>query len=467
MLTKATAIAAPTTESNLSSTADPPSPASGIASAHIPPSSTLPPSIRTTKPSASLASSDPVEVPTRPSAEIETQRSADQEHPATGKLIHSEHPKLDRKSSASPKAAFSNEEDTHSFTNAGGDQLFGLSTDETVDPNLSTASSIQPLKPSAHLESVQGGSGVDSNVENTIRFSTNDGSQKSGTRSGEATTQTIKTPRPSVGSGSVQGGSILHISESSASRTVIDGQHLPQADPVTQSAGALFDGLPEDGNGGIDSSIITQKSHDKTALTILSDGSIPTTNARGEIYTADQTSAPENRPTNPGAPLSANTLGAESAIVSSTPIPFLSTPYPTSLPSAPDSTPTPAVIMTFASSTFTANQASEFLINSQTLSPGKTITVDGTPISYEPHTTAVPVGTTTEAGGLGGLIMSGFGSGSARTTDTAGTSTSSGNSTGNTGAVLTGGAMRGVVGGWGKVVWCVMGIVAFVGFRVT
>lgn len=72
-------------------------------------------------------------------------------------------------------------------------------------------------------------------------------------------------------------------------------------------------------------------------------------------------------------------------------------------------------LMVYAGSTFTENAAGNFIIASQTLSPGEVITVSGTPISYAADKTAVVVPTSTEAvaTGLGGYIVSAFGSGPA------------------------------------------------------
>ncbi len=67
--------------------------------------------------------------------------------------------------------------------------------------------------------------------------------------------------------------------------------------------------------------------------------------------------------------------------------------------------------ITFDGSTYYADPSSDFVIDGQTLTKGGVITVDGTPISYAAAGTDVVVGTSTEAVGLGGYIMSGFGSG--------------------------------------------------------
>lgn len=67
--------------------------------------------------------------------------------------------------------------------------------------------------------------------------------------------------------------------------------------------------------------------------------------------------------------------------------------------------------ITIDGSTFYADPSSDFIIDGQTLTKGGVITVQGTPISYGVSGTDVVVGTSTEAVGLGGYIMSGFGGG--------------------------------------------------------
>lgn len=75
--------------------------------------------------------------------------------------------------------------------------------------------------------------------------------------------------------------------------------------------------------------------------------------------------------------------------------------------------PTPTPIITFDGSTYYANDAasSEFVIDGQTLTKGGVVTVHGTPISYAFAGTDVVVETSTEAVGLGGLIINGFSGG--------------------------------------------------------
>ena len=75
-------------------------------------------------------------------------------------------------------------------------------------------------------------------------------------------------------------------------------------------------------------------------------------------------------------------------------------------------------IITFDGSTYTADRSSNFIIDGQTLTPGGVIGVSGTPISYAAAGTDVVVASSTEAVGLGGLIMSGLGSGPGGPTNT-------------------------------------------------
>ena len=67
--------------------------------------------------------------------------------------------------------------------------------------------------------------------------------------------------------------------------------------------------------------------------------------------------------------------------------------------------------ITFDGSTYTVDASSEFVIDGQTLAPGGVITINGTPVSYAAAETDVVIGTSTEAVGMGNLIMSGLGNG--------------------------------------------------------
>jgi hypothetical protein len=75
-------------------------------------------------------------------------------------------------------------------------------------------------------------------------------------------------------------------------------------------------------------------------------------------------------------------------------------------------------VITIGEATFTANSASDFVIDGQTLAQGAAITVSGTEISLSPKGTDVVLGTSTESVGLGGMIISGFGVGAGSTVTT-------------------------------------------------
>ncbi|KAK0517451.1 hypothetical protein JMJ35_000606 [Cladonia borealis] len=96
--------------------------------------------------------------------------------------------------------------------------------------------------------------------------------------------------------------------------------------------------------------------------------------------------------------------------------------------------------LTIGSQIFTANSATQYIIGSQTLTPGGVITVSGTRVSLAADDTAAVVGTSTE--GLGPLITAGLGQGPGP---------SSGNGNGNRAPVSTGGAR--VLGICGLAVW--------------
>lgn len=75
-----------------------------------------------------------------------------------------------------------------------------------------------------------------------------------------------------------------------------------------------------------------------------------------------------------------------------------------------------AAAITFGGQTYTEDDASQgFVIGGQTLTKGGVITVDGTPVSFAAGGTDVVFGSSTEALGVGGWIMSGFVNGAAQT----------------------------------------------------
>lgn len=74
---------------------------------------------------------------------------------------------------------------------------------------------------------------------------------------------------------------------------------------------------------------------------------------------------------------------------------------------SPDPAGPPAIII--GTQTIKAISQTQYIIGSQTLTPGGVVTADGTTISLAASGTEVVVGTSTE--GLGGYITAGFGGG--------------------------------------------------------
>ena len=67
----------------------------------------------------------------------------------------------------------------------------------------------------------------------------------------------------------------------------------------------------------------------------------------------------------------------------------------------------PPEIVTIGNKTYTMNNASDFMVGGQTLTPDRIITISGTPVSLAATPTDIVIGTSTER--VGDLIMSGIG----------------------------------------------------------
>lgn len=74
-----------------------------------------------------------------------------------------------------------------------------------------------------------------------------------------------------------------------------------------------------------------------------------------------------------------------------------------------------ASTITFGGQTYTEDASQGFVIGGKTLKKGGVITVNGTPLSFAAGGTDVVLGSSTEAVGLGGWVMSGFGNGATQT----------------------------------------------------
>ena len=133
---------------------------------------------------------------------------------------------------------------------------------------------------------------------------------------------------------------------------------------------------------------------------ITFDGSTFTADASSDFTIDGQTLTPGGNIDISGTPISYPSAGTAVVIGTST------APFSFATVAGAD-TPT----ITFDGSTYIADASSDFIIDGQTLTPGGVITINGTPISYAAAGTAVVIGTSTEAVGIGNLIMSGLGNG--------------------------------------------------------
>ena len=200
-------------------------------------------------------------------------------------------------------------------------------------------------------------------------------------------TQSLKgapaiTPAPAVLS---FGGSSY--TADASSHFIIGGQTLSQSAAVTVSGTPIS--LPSGGAiAVIGSSIQSLKSTPAItpAPAVLSfHGSSYTADASSDFIINGQTLSPGAAITVSGTPISLPSGGAIAIIGSST----------QSLANA--AIVTPALVLTFDSSTYTANPPSDFIISGQTLTPGGVITISGTPISYDKSGNDVVIGTSTES----------------------------------------------------------------------
>ena len=186
----------------------------------------------------------------------------------------------------------------------------------------------------------------------------------------------------------------------SSSNFVINGQVLSKGDMITVDGTQLL--YDEAGTAvvvGSSTELLSLATITATAEPVLTfDGSTYVADSSSNFFIDGQVLSKGDMIIVDGTKLSYDQAGTDVVIGSSTQI--LST---TSITAAEE----PAI--TFDGSTYLANSASDFIIDGQTLTRGGVITVQGTPISYAAGGTDVVVGTSTEAVGLKGDVMSGFG----------------------------------------------------------
>ena len=187
-----------------------------------------------------------------------------------------------------------------------------------------------------------------------------------------------------------------------SSEFVIGGQTLTPGGSIEVS------GTPISYPAGSSAIVIGTKTSPLSFATITS-GVRPIITFDGSTYTADassdftidgQTLTPGGNIDVSGTPISYPLAGTAVVIGTST------EPFSFATVTGAD---TPMI--TFDGSTYTADASSDFVIDGQTLAPGGVITINGTPVSYAAAGTDVVIGTSTEAVGIGNLIMSGLGNG--------------------------------------------------------
>ena len=225
-----------------------------------------------------------------------------------------------------------------------------------------------------------------------------------------------------------------------SSEFVIGGQRLKPGGSIEVL------GIPISYPTGASAIVIGTKTSTLSFATITS-GARPIITFDGSTYTADassdftinrQTLTPGGNIDVSGTPISYTSAGTAVVIGTST------EPFSFATVTGVD---TP--VITVDGSTYTVDASSDFVIDGQTLATGGVITIKGTPISYAGAGTDVVIGTSTEAVGIGNLVMSGLGNGP--------------NGPANTGVVqFTGDALPRIRPGnaalmmlWGALVWAI------------
>lgn len=175
----------------------------------------------------------------------------------------------------------------------------------------------------------------------------------------------------------------------SASQFVIDGKTLTPGGqitafgtPISEAAGGSFAVI----GSSTQSFMIPGPTQAPALLTF--NGQTYTANSASDFIIAGQTLTPGGQITVSGTPISEAASGSGLVVVggSSTQV----------LGHASPGVATNAAVMTFGGRTFTADAASDFVIDGQTLTPGGVITISGTPISEAVGATNVVIGTSTE-----------------------------------------------------------------------
>ncbi|KAG6999235.1 hypothetical protein G7Y79_00036g071910 [Physcia stellaris] len=233
----------------------------------------------------------------------------------------------------------------------------------------------------------------------------------------------ITTPKPT--SAAILTINNQLITANGASEYIIGSQTLIPGGPAITVSGTLISLAPSASAIVIDGSTKSIPTPSVTSAPVLTINNQPVTaNSASEYIIGSQTLIPGG----PAITVSGTLISlapSASAVVIGDSTEILSSPSVTAAP-----------VLTINNQPVTANSASEYIIQGQTLIPGgPAITVSGTPISLAPSASDVVVGSSTEA--LGSIIMGGFGPSDA----TAGSiGSGSANSTTTTPEAFTGGA---------------------------
>ena len=182
-----------------------------------------------------------------------------------------------------------------------------------------------------------------------------------------------------------------------ASAIIINSETLAPGSQILVS-GTTYSLLPTPSAIVIDgSTVYLPAATDRIALppAITIGTSVITENSASEFVIGSQTLTPGGQITAAGKVVS---MGSSAVVIDGSTISLWPTTNVITLPPA----------ITVGASPITENSASDFVIGSQTLTPGGQITVSGEVISLNPSATDVVFGGTSTQG-LGALIMSGFG----------------------------------------------------------
>ena len=193
----------------------------------------------------------------------------------------------------------------------------------------------------------------------------------------------------------------------SRGRFIIAGQTLTPGGAITVS-GTPISVIPGDSVAvvGVTSQLLISGPAITQAPVFTFDNTIYTADASSEFTIEGQTLTRGGRITVDGATLLFDAGGANVVVGTSTQVLGVAT-----------FTGAEASTITFTGQTYTEDTSQGFVIGGQTLKKGGVITVNGTPLSFAAGGTDVVVGSSsTEAVGLGGWVMSGFGNGASTQT---------------------------------------------------